>query len=324
MRSHDYQIRWADAVRAAAPPLAAVALVAAILHLGVWIGVWPRPIPALDVDRTVLLHQAAASEVRSEAELIFVGDSSCLMDVDPRVVARATGRPALNLGTLSHLDLEGQQRLLGRFFQANPVRGQTVVLLMNPASLRLWPEAAWPSSILDDFYARRDPIGHSSGIDRWLGFEIVRARLLGPAWPTPLPGAFGQRYGFTRDLWRAMSAQGGHLIDPRRLEPGSIRGSTEYSIAAVWEKGGRLFRSRLPRGIRLAAGFTPVPVSLTDGDLDRRGRDLLRQWAEWLEADQVLTGLPAAWGDDRFATPTHLDEEGAREFSMQLGIELGR
>lgn len=324
MRSHDYQIRWADAVRMAGAPLAGVAVLAAILHLGVWIGAWPRPIPALDMDRTVLLHQAAASEIRSEADLICVGDSSCLMDVDPRVVARTTGRPALNLGTLSHLDLEGQQRLLAHFFEANPVRGQTVVLLMNPASLRLWPDAAWPNSILEDFYARRDPVGHAGVIDRWLGFEIVRARLLGPAWPMPLSGAFGQRYGFTRDLWREMAAQGGHLVDPRRLEPGSIRGSTEYSIAAVWEKAGRLFRSRLPGGIRLAVGFTPVPVSLTDKDFDRRGSDRLRQWAGWLEADQILTGLPAAWGDDRFATPTHLHEDSARRFSMQLGVELGR
>ena len=94
------------------------------------------PRPALDTDRTILIHQVEASRARQEAEVVLIGDSSCLMDISARQLGQGLGRPVLKLGTLSYLDLNAYALLVREYARANPGRLREVVLLMHPEALR--------------------------------------------------------------------------------------------------------------------------------------------------------------------------------------------
>ena len=81
MRSHNCNFQWRDLVRLALPSLVPLAVFAALMHGAAALGLLPAPRPALDTDRTILIHQVEASRARQEAEVVLIGDSSCLMDV---------------------------------------------------------------------------------------------------------------------------------------------------------------------------------------------------------------------------------------------------
>src|SRR5687767_15988289 len=106
------------------------------MHLAALFHVLPRPRPTLDVDRTILVHQVEASRSRQDMDVLLIGDSSCLIDVWAPQLTREIGRPVLNLGTLSYLDLNAYGTLLRLFTAANPNSPKAVVLLMHPEALR--------------------------------------------------------------------------------------------------------------------------------------------------------------------------------------------
>src|SRR5687768_2411690 len=70
MRSHSYDFEPRDLLRLVTPPLIVVAVFAVLMHLGAALNLLPKPRPALDVDRTILIHQAEASKSRSDAQII--------------------------------------------------------------------------------------------------------------------------------------------------------------------------------------------------------------------------------------------------------------
>ena len=120
-----------------APPLGVIALFAVLLHLGAALHLLPPPRPTLDIDRTVLLHQAAASQSVQDANLLLLGDSSCLMNVAARPLGVwLPGVTALNLGTDSYLDPASYATLLRHYTATNRTPLRAVVLLMHPEALR--------------------------------------------------------------------------------------------------------------------------------------------------------------------------------------------
>src|SRR5688572_2249823 len=136
MRSHTYDFEAKDVIRLAGLPLVPVVVFAAVMHVAALFHLLPRPRPNLDVDRTLIIHKAEASGLRSDAEVLLLGDSSCLMDVSAVQLGQQTGRPALNLGTLSYLDMDAHATLLKRFVTANPNQLKAVVLLLHSEALR--------------------------------------------------------------------------------------------------------------------------------------------------------------------------------------------
>ena len=80
------------------------------------VGALPDPLPILDMDRTILLHQAKASTGKHDAEIVLIGDSSCLMDISTTGLAEQLGRKVLNLGTLSYLDITDFALILEHYF----------------------------------------------------------------------------------------------------------------------------------------------------------------------------------------------------------------
>jgi hypothetical protein len=312
MRSHRYDFKAADAARLIVPLLLPVAAFAGLMHALALLHLLPRPRPTLDVDRTIIVHKAEVSGSRSDAQVVLLGDSSCLMNVSAGQLSQAIGRPVLNLGTLSYLDLAAHGTLLKRFAHANPDQLQAVVLLLHPEALRRPAPEAYHTQILHSFLAGEDQVSKAS-VSSGLGLEIFRGRLLSRALPTALGGAYGRYYGFTSNLEDYLVRNRGTLVDP---DPGVFQGNAEYRLAPQLEAGSRLFKTAVPRGAKLLVGITPVPVSFARRGHAELQQQMLAQWSQWLEADSVQ--LPATLPDELFTKTTHLNSIGAATYTRLL------
>src|SRR5262245_2092460 len=212
MKSHTVEFTAKELIKSISAPLAPVALFALAMQAGVHFGLLPSPRPTLNVDSTILVHQAESSRARSGAEVVLLGDSSCLMNVNARQLGDALGRRALNLGTFSFLDLGTYTRLLREFTRANPGQPRVVVLLMHPAALRRAGSEPYPAAVFNHFLAGTDHhrletfAGHFNAFS---GVDAFQSRLLSRALPTPFTNVFGRFYGFSADLERFMSARDG-------------------------------------------------------------------------------------------------------------------
>ena len=245
-------------------PCVVVVAFAVLMHVGASLRLLPAPRPTLDTERTILLHQADAAQSAHDAEIIFLGDSSCLMNISTRQLGTELGRRALNLGTFSFLDVSAHAAMLRRYAQANPGRLRAVVLLMHAESLRRLSPEPFYLDALTNFWTARDhsnPDTASGQLNRTLGVDIFKGRILSRALPLPLGGAYGRRYGFNHDLESALTAESGSAIDP---DPQSLTGTAEYRLAPTLEKASRNLRSTESRN-GSPTRDNPPPITMTSG-----------------------------------------------------------
>ena len=320
------EFQLTDLFKAVSLIFGGLAIFAAILHLGAALRVLPRPRPALDMDRTILIHQAEASRTPQDADVILIGDSSCMMDVSARELSRALSRQVLNLGTLSYLDLPAFAAMVREYAAVNPGRLRTVVLLCHPEFLRRQEPIAAHVRTLTNYFAGADTYDLATWPGRlhcWLGIEVFRERILTRIVPVPLPREFSRFYGFSnQELWRYLSDRVGSAVDPRLFRLQSGQGNAEYRLAANLEMESAAFRSAIPTGVQLLVGITPAPKSFVLPNYDQKYQRMLADWSRWLKADGALAALPATLPDESFATTTHLNEAGARAYTELVTRQL--
>jgi len=317
MRSHTYDFQTADLLRMLGPPLVPLLAFAALMHAGAGAHLWPKPRATLDVDRTILIHKAEASSSRSDAKVVLIGDSSCLIDISALQLSEHLGQPVLNLGTLSYLDLEAHAALLKRFFAANPNQVKAVVLLLHPEGLRRPAPEPYHTKFLQSFLAGED---HNvrQNVPHWVGLDVFRARFLSRALPTPLGGAYGRYYGFSADLDKFLTQNKGSAVDP---DPRSFQGNAEYRLAPQLEARSRAFKAAIPPGVRLFVAITPAPAGFVHRNYPEIHRQMLLQWGTWLDSN-ILEELPAVLPDDLFAKTTHLNKAGTESYTARLAQAL--
>ena len=305
-------------------PLGWLALMALVIHGVSFLGLLPSPRPAFDVDRTILLHQAEASQEQSKATTLLVGDSSCLMNVDALRLQNllGPGERVINLGAISYLDLQAFGTLASNYARANPDTLRRVVLLMHPEALRLRHRNPYFAEILTNAL-RGTSTRHGIPPLVWAtGAGDLRSRLLSRLVPSPLPGPWGEFYGFSRDLSDYLDANAGSAIDPRTYRAETVSGSAEYRLAPDLEAASKAFRQLIPDGAELWVGITPAPESFVLPDHEARCNAMLTTWGEWLGADQQLTRLPSSLEDRFFASTTHLNAKGREAFTERLARDL--
>jgi len=320
MKSHVCEFQPKEAVQLVLLPLLPVAIFAGLMHAGAWLHWLPSPRPTLDVDRTILVHQVDASRSPHDAELVLMGDSSCLMDVSAKVLGKQLGCAALNLGTFSYLDLNASASMLRHYVEANPGRLRTVVLLMHPEALRRPAPEEYYMDLLKSLFERTEPCHAARAASRWtclLGVDIFKGRLLSRVVPAAFRGRYGQYYGFSDCLERFLHDQCGSAIDP---EPQAFKCNAEYRLARQLEGASGAFKAAVPAGVKLLAGITPVPEKFAGQRYPQIHQQMLRQWSQWLQAEAL--DLPATLPDRLFVRTTHLNEAGIPIFTEQLGEAL--
>lgn len=105
-----------------------------------------------------------ASNLNRRQEVLFLGDSSCLMGLQPNVVVRETGLETWNLGTISWIGVRGHTRVLETYLQENPPPH----LLVYHVTLNTFGDAE-PHEFHRDFKRR---------VLRWLGTHQADASWL--------------------------------------------------------------------------------------------------------------------------------------------------
>jgi len=334
MTSHEYQTNLRKTAPVVLGPILALTLIGALIHLLSQADALPPQWPMLDMDRTILLHQSWAASQRHNAQILFVGDSSCLMNVDVPQLSAKLAKPSLNLATFSYVDLESHAHLVNRFAQINPGQPDTVVLLIHPQTLRLGEPSTHHNALLRSALGaqpqnslRNSNIPPTSP-EPWirkadpLGITLVRERLFGRLVPIPLPGQYGRVYGFTHDLWKKLTAQQGSLVDPHTFNPAKTRANTEFRIAPRFQKEAQQFRKICPPNTRIVVGLTPIPASMAQPDNNSVYREMINDLGRWLSTDLLLTELPTSMPDSQFATLTHLNAHGRQVFTTLLAAEL--
>lgn len=322
MKSHTCEFRPRDLVTLLVWPLVPVASFALLMHGGSGLRLLPSPRPALDTDRTILIHQAEASRAPRDAEILLLGDSSCLMDVSAKLLSEELGCPALNLGTLSYLDPAAFAILLRQYTATNPGRLRAVVLLMHPEALRRAGAEPYQMAVLQDFLNGRDHFrtGNIAGqISFAFGVDIFKGRVLARLLPVPLGGRYGRHFGFNKNLEDFMTANFGSAVDPVVVP---LAGRAEYYLSPGLEKASRQFKSAVPAGVNLFVALTPAPEKFAGANFPQRQSELLRQWGEWLRADGVLADMPATLPDDQFASTTHLKPEAVPGYTRTLAASI--
>lgn len=323
MKSHSIDFKPSALLPLLGLTLLPVMLFAIVLRAGTGFGFLPAPRPALDTERTVIVHQVEAARAPQAAEIILIGDSSCLMNLSARQLSAALHADVLNLATFSYLDLNAHAKILREFTRANPSRPRAVVLLLHPETLRRSNSDAYYAEVLSAFIGGHEPAPGENLDDQarhWLGTEVFRERFLSRTLPMPLRGAFARRYGFTTDLDATLTRERGCLIDPD--EPQPLSGHPEYRLAPTLEKMSRAFRAALPKETRLFVGITPIPEKLGDQNHLRWCNTSLVQWSQWLAPAVALTNLPATLPDDHFTRSTHLRQSAIPAYTDALAAAL--
>src|SRR5215210_1655169 len=134
-------------------------------------------------------------------DVLLVGDSSCLMGIDPELLSQRLGQRVASLCSIGYLGPAGYARLLKRFL-ASGARYKRLVVVMHPESLirdKSWD--AWT-----DFVDSGGPPTPSDwNLKVRSGLRLIESKLLSPFIRLPMEGVFGQYYGSVETLRRSVA-----------------------------------------------------------------------------------------------------------------------
>lgn len=319
--SHTYGCNGRDLLRNLAATLGLVLLAGFAALALLKSGLAGTPALLGNPDSTILATKARLASGTSPARIVWVGDSSCLINVDVPTL-RSAGIETVNLGTLSYLGIDAFGLLAQRFCRDRS--GLKVVLVVHPECLRLAQTSVEHREILETALELRRPAWNlrRDSLAAMLGFEDFRTRWIDRSLPTPLSGSLGQRYGFTGNLQRELLETGGTLEETAHYDPRTTPGSADYRIAPRIQSECRRFRALLPREVSLRLILSPVPQSHALRRHETTVFEISKSLAGWLEADEAQGSQPWILPDADFGTPTHLRPEAARRYTRQLAEGL--
>jgi hypothetical protein len=303
-----------------------------LLNLAAKYALLPVPPIGWDAESGVLLHQSLACRKASEARVLIVGDSTCLVGVDALELSRLLPdhNPALSLALFIWLDLGVYGEEVADFVAAHPGQVSAVVLLVSPSKL---------SGMGQDPTAQKfwREVHHAEGADAangakptrpdWLGGRILRRDVLSHVLETPLRGSGASLFGFASETEAYMSKHRGSLVSPGTAPPvrfGKDQTRVSWVLAPALEAESRVFRAEMPAGVNLYLGLTPVPGDPGSESARSGQAELLREWNRWIGADALLTNLPPTLPSVMFAGGGHLNEVGQKRLTAALGRELAR
>jgi hypothetical protein len=331
MKSVECHFTSRDLVRCIVPTVLVILCLVVMIRLSHKLGLLPLAPVSLDPDTTILAHQALASRARGPAELVLLGDSTCLLGVDALGLSRGLpGQPrALSLALFIWLDLNTYAEALSDFATANPGQIRCVVLLLTP--LKLAHPTRDDGSALKEWRRMRQNLQLTTSEPEapswkdWFGIRLLQQRVLSRLLAHPLRGNGAMFFGFSSDIDAYMSEHHGSLIDFGTALSGPSIPSVptgHWELAPEFEAESRAFRAKVPRGAKLCIGLTPSVSNVNSEELRRQRDDLLHRWDRWIQADALLTNLPPALPTLFFSRTAHLNELGQKRFTDSLSREL--
>ncbi|GAB4424011.1 MAG: hypothetical protein Kow0031_02810 [Anaerolineae bacterium] len=263
-------------------------------------------------------------------DILFLGDSACLMNVVPSVIENQTGLKAYNLGTIEWLMPQGHLDLLKIYLGSHPPP-QMLVYVISPLSVQA---DHFHYGFYDHFQRAYQPSAQLETETNFTGPSWrLRADLPNPmdtasrqAYLTTRRGQFAGHTGMGQLLWQ----QQGYLPDP--TSPAILRDpdwpSTPppLTITAAWAEGlTALMDFAHAHDIPFYLRFSPLPFAeVSPGPTNSTP---LTTWLDSLPvgaSPSVQVGQPLliSYPPGLFTNELHLTPQGAELFSTQLAAEI--
>lgn len=252
---------------------------------------------------------------RAAGSILLVGDSSCTMGLQPRLIEAETGRAAVNLGTISTMTFVGFADLAARAC-ALPQPPSHVVLAVLPRSFEVTGEQAHDFGLVGRYftaYGRSSPIFAPTVRERWEW--LVRKHRV-----NIFPPQFGGSYArYEEDL---LSTGGwyperGHYA----LKPGDIRERfvpSEFATQGLMQLAAACHANKIP----LTIWWSPSP----DDSVTPRYAAEVQGFTARLRSALPHAVFPREtvprWAASRFGSVTHVTPEAAEINTRELAATL--
>jgi hypothetical protein len=306
---------WAGRVlRASAATVAVASLLLGSAVVAARRGSGPKA-PVVAIEDVIVEAQLGRAAKAAGSDVLVIGDSSALMDVDAAELGRALGGKRVEcLALIGFVGPAAQVEMALRAGGRAPV----LVWLVNGASLALderWlsgePYEAW---VMNGAPPPRG-LGHALR-------DLIYAATVARTVARPLPGRFGEIYGLPEDLSREIASGHGTVTDPNRLtglkaEPDGYRFTLSAPVEARLPRAAELLRRVSADKIRV--GLTPLPRTLAGAHTESSRREVQARLLDKLGLGaEAALATDVTFPDDHFATPTHLAARGRARFTAQL------
>jgi hypothetical protein len=253
---------------------------------------------------------------RAPGQILFVGDSSCIMELDPAVFTEeGLGRP-VNLGTLASFTMPGFAALAEEAMDCDPPP-RAVVVAVLPRSFEMTEAQARDFNLIGRYltaYGRKSPAYEVGAGDVWSWF-VHKHRF------NIFPAEFGGSYaayqarvdasnGFLQERGTYTGAKGSEVRE--QFHP------TDYCRTGFR----RLADAAAAKGVPVVLWWSPSPADAVSSEYLAGAS----RYADELVAATpgLKTGRPAApaWEPYWFGSVTHLTPTGARKNSLELAAYL--
>ncbi len=275
----------------------------------------------------------------SPQEVLFVGDSSCLMSVIPEVITQGTGLRTWNLATVGSLSTLGQADILDLYLTKHPTtQPKLVVCYLAPPTLARDQEEIERQGVYNGL--REWLHGADAGLAANLplaqlpGYRLRRpvyqaaTQLLGTSQQAPLVNVRRGPFPSDEEVRRTLLATSGYFAETRRnqlpvIEPATNRLQlTADSLRGIVQ----MFASTHARSIDLVFMMTPLPERYRKPQDDvayRKLADTLTAAARPYSNVKIHSPLLRYFDDASFGTPHHLTKAGAERNSAELVEIIG-
>lgn len=313
------EYRVVEPIRAIGSRLLAIPVAAlALVGLAAW-GLLPKPRALENMEEAALTAKAELARRDAPAPWIVMGDSTCLMNFDARVLEAAFGVKAMNLGLWRHLTFDAYASLLRARTEAGHPPNR-ILLIVHPASLQR--SASDPSA-----HALLNALLRASPRPREGAFAVptraadaARDRLINRVLVRPLPTPYAVRHGNTGRLMRELLDTRGFLAAPDSPST-PAHGRPDYALSPALAAALAAFRSAAG-DVEMVIALSPTRRSLALRDTEERVAGIGTALAEALRPARMLE-LPALWEDADFFDTLHLGAPGRERWQARVVEAVG-
>ena len=296
-----------------------LSVLALIFRILLFINILPEFRPAIDIDRVVITSKIDLSKNLDPPDIIFLGDSSCLMNIDTKYISKKTNLNAFNLGTLSFLNINTYPKLINNLYENNKLP-KIIFLIVHPELLRKASYSDNHMNIFNSYNNKINSNNHENFLDDFLSINIFKNRIYSRI-PIPLNNnEFRNYYGFTTTMNDFISDNYGSAVDPRKLNLNDSHGNTLYKISSNNLNMMKDLSINLPSSIKLFLCLSPVPEELTGNNYSNLIDEMYNEIDSNIENITLIRG-PYTYKGDLFSTKTHLNEKIRKAYNDSI-LEL--
>ncbi len=276
------------------------------------------PIAGFSVEDTVTGGQYQRANTIAKADVLIIGDSSCLMGADAKQLSHLLGKRVTSLCSMADVGAAGFAELYRRY-TARHGAPTTVIVGANPAVLHYG--GAHLQTLGYEAWVLHPHGFHSLGRLRRTAYNKV----LHPVFPPALPGTYGKDYGFPDLLLKELNSHQGSLREPNQYTPPKAPQHHEFvlsdDVAQRVTVFGEALRAAPPQ--RLLVWITPVPEALAPGGHNASRDAVAQAYLGHLNTPQAkLLPMAPYLPDDLFANPSHLNARGQDHATRLLADAL--